>query len=71
MPIQIQLLPNFVLFGSLGINLYGNRQIAYLREDKIEMSKTFWEIVILRFFTVALAYVFLWFMFLLVGTQPL
>lgn len=48
----------FVLFGSLGINLYGNRQIAYLREDKIEMSKTFWEIVILRFFTVALAYVF-------------
>lgn len=31
----------FVLFGSLGINLYGNRQIAYLRENQLEMSKVF------------------------------
>ena len=47
----------FILFGSLGINLYGNRQIAYLREDKLEMSKTFWEIVILRFITIIIAYI--------------
>lgn len=31
----------FILFGSLGINLYGNRQIAYQRENKLEMSRTF------------------------------
>ncbi|KRN08620.1 oligosaccharide translocase [Liquorilactobacillus mali KCTC 3596 = DSM 20444] len=46
----------FVLFGSLGINLYGNRQIAYLREDQYKMSKTFWEIVILRAVTVIAAF---------------
>ncbi|MFT8425235.1 MAG: polysaccharide biosynthesis C-terminal domain-containing protein [Liquorilactobacillus sp.] len=46
----------FILFGSLGINLYGNRQIAYQRENKLEMSRTFWEITILRVVTVVLAY---------------
>ena len=34
----------FVIAGTLGISLYGNRQIAYYREDKVEMSKTFWSI---------------------------
>ncbi|KRM92822.1 polysaccharide biosynthesis C-terminal domain-containing protein [Liquorilactobacillus cacaonum] len=47
----------FVLFGSLGINLYGNRQIAYLRENQLEMSKAFWELVILRILAVLIAFV--------------
>lgn len=38
----------FVLFGSIGINLYGNREIAYHRDDKRQMSRIFWEIEILR-----------------------
>lgn len=47
----------FVLFGGLGINLYGNRQIAYLRGKPQEMSQTFWEIVLLRIFAIAIAFI--------------
>lgn len=47
----------FILFGSIGISTYGNRQIAYCRDDKRELSKTFWEISILRFITIFIAYV--------------
>lgn len=47
----------FILFGSIGISTYGNRQIAYCRDDKKELSKTFWEISILRFITIFIAYV--------------
>lgn len=32
----------------LGISSYGNRQIAYDRNDKIKMSNTFWEIMVTR-----------------------
>ena len=36
----------FILFGSLGIALYGKREIAYLQKDKKGYSKAFWEILI-------------------------
>ncbi len=45
----------FILFGSLGIAMYGQREIAYLQEKKEAYSKTFWEIVILRFITMAIS----------------
>ena len=38
----------FILAGSLGISLYGNQQIAYVRNDKIKMARTFWEIQIIK-----------------------
>ena len=38
----------FVLFGSLGIAMYGQREIAYIQDKKEERDKTFWEIAILR-----------------------
>lgn len=38
----------FVLFGSIGINLYGNREIAYHRDDPRKLSQIFWEIELLR-----------------------
>lgn len=54
----------FILFGSIGISLYGNRTIAYYRDNKQEMSKLFWEILILRAITILLAYLcFLIFLF--------
>lgn len=34
----------FVLFGMLGLNNYGNRSIAIVRDDKKKMSRVFWEI---------------------------
>lgn len=38
----------FVLFGGLGLGLYGNREIAYVRDNKKQLSKEFWELLILR-----------------------
>ncbi len=38
----------FILFANMGIGYYGNRQIAYVREKKDQMSKTFWEIQIVK-----------------------
>lgn len=41
----------FVLFGSLGVNMYGQREIAYLQEKKHERTIVFFEILIMRFIT--------------------
>ncbi|MDV2912146.1 polysaccharide biosynthesis C-terminal domain-containing protein [Pediococcus acidilactici] len=46
----------FILFGSIGVNLYGNRQIAYVRDDKDKLTKTFYEIFLMRIMTIILAY---------------
>ena len=45
----------FVLFGTLGIAMYGQREIAYVQNNQTKQSKTFWEIVITRFITLAIA----------------
>ena len=46
----------FVLMADLGIAMYGQREIAYVREDPKKMSQTFWEIQCLKFFTTTFAY---------------
>ena len=38
----------FILFGTLGISLYGNRTIAYVRDDKEKLSRSFWSIFVLK-----------------------
>ena len=38
----------FMLFTLLGVNNYGNRTIAKVRDDKNELSKTFWSIYIFQ-----------------------
>ncbi|KAF0334020.1 oligosaccharide flippase family protein [Pediococcus acidilactici] len=48
----------FILAGSIGIGMYGNRQIAFVRDNKEELTKTFYEIFFLRIITIAIAYVF-------------
>ena len=47
----------FIIFGSVGVNLYGNRQIAYVRSNKEKMTDTFYEICTMRMVTVLLSYV--------------
>lgn len=47
----------FILFGSIGINLYGNRTIAYSRDDKETLSQIFWEIALLRMMCIVVSYV--------------
>lgn len=53
----------FILFGSLGVALYGQREIAYSQEYPEKRKKTFIEIVIFRFITIAIASVFYVFLF--------
>ena len=47
----------FYLVGQLGITLYGNREIAYQRENKYKRSKSFFEIVSLQIMTSTVALV--------------
>ncbi|GEQ21166.1 hypothetical protein CBU02nite_16720 [Clostridium butyricum] len=46
----------FILLGTLGICTYGNRQIAYVRDNKENMSKTFWSITLLKATTTLIAF---------------
>ena len=45
----------FIIIGTLGISMYGNRAIAYVRDDKEKMSKTFWTITALKAITSSIA----------------
>ena len=50
----------FTLFAMLGLNNYGNRQIAKVRDDKEKMSKTFSSIYYMQLFLsviVTIAYI--------------
>lgn len=58
----------FVLFGSLGISMYAQREIAYVQEDKYKLSKIFWEINILRFVTMVISIIIYYFTYIQ-GTQ--
>lgn len=54
----------FILFGSLGVAMYGQREIAYAQENIEARKKTFIEIVLFRFITIAIATVFYYFFFI-------
>lgn len=41
----------FTLFGMLGMNLYANRQIAYVRDDVKKRNETFWSLYITQVIT--------------------
>lgn len=45
----------FYLMGQMGITLYGNREVAYHRDDIYERSKTFWGVESLQLITIFLA----------------
>ncbi len=53
----------FILFGSLGVALYGQREIAYAQENPQKRKKIFIEIVIFRFITISISTVFYFFLF--------
>lgn len=53
----------FILFGSLGIALYGQREIAYKQKDKEKYSIRFWEIFFLRILTMTIALILYYFIF--------
>jgi len=51
----VSIVTYFILFGTLGVSMYGQREIAYLQQDKKARSKTFWEIVIIRTITLSIS----------------
>lgn len=47
----------FYLMGQMGITLYGNREVAYYRDDLYERSRTFWGVESLQLLTVSSAFI--------------
>ncbi len=58
----------FILFGSLGVSWYGQREIAYLQNDIEKRSKLFFEIVLMRFIMMIIS-VTLFYVFYVNGTE--
>lgn len=54
----------FILFGSLGVALYGQREIAYAQENKTLRKKIFFEIISFRFLTISIAIILYYFLFI-------
>ena len=46
----------FMLLANIGIGYYGNREIAYVRENRQAMAKAFWEIQIVKTIMTILSY---------------
>ena len=63
----ISIVTYFILFGSLGINLYGQREIAYNQKDKEKRSKTFFELMFIKFITMLLSAIIFYFVFCRTG----
>lgn len=58
----------FILFGSLGVSWYGQREVAYLQNDIEKRSKLFFEIVLMRFIMMIIS-VSLFYIFYVNGTE--
>lgn len=53
----------FILFGCIGLNLYGQREIAYYQKDIGKRSKVFFELLLLRIITVLISIILYYFTF--------
>ena len=53
----------FILLGSLGVSTYGQREIAYVRDNKKLRTKTFIEILIMRTITLMISTIIFYFSF--------
>lgn len=59
----------FVLFGSLGVALYGQREIAYVQDDKEKRSKVFYELLLFRIITMTISMVIFYFTFVFINND--
>lgn len=57
----------FILVGTVGIAMYGQRETAYVQDDEEKRSRLFWEIIILRAITVTAALVVFYFVYVTHG----
>ena len=63
----ISIVSYFILFGSLGISIYGQREIAFYQDNAKEKSKIFFELVALKIIAMTIAMVLFWFFFARTG----
>src|SRR5574344_1509414 len=63
----ISIVTYFVLFGSLGTSLYGQREIAYVQSDVKKRSKAFFEILIVRAISLSISMILFYLFFALNG----
>lgn len=59
----ISIVTYFILFGSLGIALYGQREIAFVQNDKEKKTKIFTSIFVLRCITMSFSILLFYFIF--------
>lgn len=59
----ISIVTYFILFGSLGISVYGQREIAYYQDNKSERSKIFFELLALKMISMTIAMIFFYIFF--------
>lgn len=51
----------FILLGCIGLNLYGQREIAYYQNDIKKRNRTFFELLFLRFITLTISIIVFYF----------
>ena len=61
----------FVLFGSLGTALYGQREIAYVQNDRKKQTNVFWEILSIKTIAYLIVIIAFYLMFCLNGAYSL
>ena len=63
----ISIVTYFILIGSLGIDLYGQREIAFARDNIRKRSEVFWSLFLLKFITMSIASVIFFLLFARTG----
>ncbi len=63
----VSIVTYFTLFASMGIARYGQREIAYVQNDREKRSKIFWELNIIRLLTTIIAVIIFYFTFCIKG----
>ena len=63
----ISIVTYFILFGSLGMAMYAQREIAYVQDDKYKRSKIFWETFILKGISLSISMIVFYFSFAFKG----
>lgn len=63
----VSIVTYFTLIGALGISKYGQREIAYVQNDKEKRSKVFWELNTIKVFTILIVTLIFWIAFCIKG----
>ena len=63
----VSIVTYFILFGSLGIAMYAQREIAYVQDNIDKRSIIFWEVFILRAITLMISLIIFYFTFAMTG----